>query len=147
MQGLASPIGASSYADGAVSNGVTYYYVVTAIDTSGNESGQSGEASATPSGGGDTTPPAAPSGLSSSADNNSITLNWNDNGEADLAGYRVYRSTNRNGPYDQVGGLVTASTYDDAAVQSRQWYYYFVTAVDTSGNESATSGMVRDRVR
>ncbi|MHC4088214.1 MAG: hypothetical protein ACYSU5_23870, partial [Planctomycetota bacterium] len=42
----------SDYIDNTVSNGTTYYYVVTAIDTSFNESGYSNEASATPTGGG-----------------------------------------------------------------------------------------------
>lgn len=48
-----SPIGSSAassadYTDSDVSNGTTYYYVVTAEDNSGNESSYSGEASATP---------------------------------------------------------------------------------------------------
>jgi fibronectin type 3 domain-containing protein len=39
----------SDYTDNSVTNGTTYYYVVTAVDTSSNESGHSNEASATPS--------------------------------------------------------------------------------------------------
>jgi hypothetical protein len=39
---------ASAYTDSAVTNGTSYYYVVTATDTAGNESAASGEASATP---------------------------------------------------------------------------------------------------
>jgi parallel beta-helix repeat protein len=39
----------SQYTDTGLSGGTTYYYVVTADDTSGNESGYSSEASATPS--------------------------------------------------------------------------------------------------
>jgi hypothetical protein len=38
----------SSYVDSAVLNGTTYYYVVTAVDTSSVKSGDSNEASATP---------------------------------------------------------------------------------------------------
>ncbi|HXF56454.1 MAG TPA: S8 family serine peptidase [Actinomycetota bacterium] len=44
----ASPVGSSSYVDTAVVNGTTYYYRVRAVDTSGNESAPSEEASATP---------------------------------------------------------------------------------------------------
>ncbi|OVE76320.1 hypothetical protein BVX97_01425 [bacterium E08(2017)] len=40
--------GSSSYLDTDVTNGITYYYVVKAIDTSTNESPQSAEVSATP---------------------------------------------------------------------------------------------------
>jgi endoglucanase len=38
----------SDYIDNSVVNGTTYYYIVKAIDTSSNESGPSGEVSATP---------------------------------------------------------------------------------------------------
>lgn len=41
-------IGASEFTDSTVTNGTTYYYVVTAYDKSSNESGTSNEAEATP---------------------------------------------------------------------------------------------------
>ncbi|MGD2217323.1 MAG: hypothetical protein PVJ64_11215, partial [Gemmatimonadales bacterium] len=46
---IAEGLTASQYTDTGVTAGTTYYYVVTAKDTSGNESGYSNEASATPS--------------------------------------------------------------------------------------------------
>jgi len=45
----------SNYVDDTVTNGNTYYYVVTAVDTNSVESDGSNEASATPSGGGEET--------------------------------------------------------------------------------------------
>jgi serine protease AprX len=42
------PPSQTSYVDTAVANGTTYYYLVRAMDTSGNESGPSNEVSATP---------------------------------------------------------------------------------------------------
>ncbi len=45
----------SDYSDMSVVNGVTYYYVVTATDTTGNESAYSEEAFATPNASGDAT--------------------------------------------------------------------------------------------
>ena len=45
---IAAGVSGSDYVDTSVTNDVTYYYVVTAADTSGNESANSNEASATP---------------------------------------------------------------------------------------------------
>jgi glycosidase len=41
-------LGSTNYADTGLENGRTYYYVVTALDTAGNESGYSNEASGLP---------------------------------------------------------------------------------------------------
>ncbi len=90
-------------------------------------------------GGGDVTPPAAPTGLSATPGDGSVTLNWNDNTEGDLAGYAVYRATSSSGPYNQVGGLVTSSLYFDGDPVNGTTYYYVVTALDSSSNESPAS--------
>ena len=41
----------------------------------------------------DPTPPAAPTGLTPTAGNGSVSLTWTANGEPDLSGYNIYRST------------------------------------------------------
>ena len=88
----------------------------------------------------DTTPPAAPSNLTATAVSPSqINLNWNDNGENDLFGYNVYRSTTSGGPYESVGSGLTTSAFSDIGLDASTTYYYVVTAMDTSGNESAFS--------
>jgi serine protease len=143
----ANPRGQSAYTDSSVSNGTTYYYRVTAVDTSGNESVDSATVSGTPEGG-DTTPPAAPTGLSGSTTRNSVSLNWADNGESDLAGYFVYRATRSGGPYTRVNSSpVPNSDYVDTGRNRRTRYFYYVTATDTSGNESGQSGRIRVRTR
>ncbi|NUP88896.1 MAG: family 10 glycosylhydrolase [Candidatus Sumerlaeia bacterium] len=136
-----SLVGASVYTDTTVINGQTYHYVVRAVDVSTNESGNSGQVSATVV---DTIAPAAPSGLAvTAAANNAVSLDWADNGESDLAGYNVYRSATSGGPYTKINGSpVTASSYTDATAQDRQTYHYVVRAVDTSTNESGNSGQV-----
>jgi serine protease len=140
-----NPVGASAYTDNAVANGTTYYYRVTAVDTSGNESADSATVSGTPEGG-DTTPPAAPSGLSGTSTRNSVSLNWADNSESDLAGYFVYRATRSGGPYTRVtSSPVGASAYVDTGLNRRTRYFYYVTATDTSGNESGQSSRIRVR--
>ncbi len=134
-------VGTNAYSDFSVVNGTTYFYVVTAVDTSSNESTDSDEASATPDSGiPDTTPPAAPTGLGASGGDGQVSLTWNANGESDLDGYNVYRGTASGGPYTQLNGVsVTSPSYLDTGVTNGTTYFYVVTAVDTSSNESADS--------
>ncbi len=73
-----------------------------------------------------------------------VTLDWDDNTEADLASYNIYRAPLHTPyAYIQVNTyVVTASEFVDATVEEDQGYYYRVTAVDTNGNESALSNRV-----
>lgn len=82
-------------------------------------------------------PPLAPTGLSAAAGDGTVWLNWNDNTEADLAGYNVYRSTTSGSGYAKINGsLVSSSAYEDSSAGNGTTYYYVVTAVDTLSNES-----------
>ena len=91
---------------------------------------------------GDTTPPAVPSGLAARASNNIISLNWDNNTESDLAGYNVYRDTVSGGPYTRIASDVLTSNYVDTTAVNGTTYYYVVTAVDNSSNESGNSNEV-----
>jgi len=127
----------SDYSDFGVANGTAYFYVVRAVDTTGNVSGDSAEASAVPE---DTTAPSAPVGLGAAAGDSFIDLDWADSGEADLAGYRVYRSTSVGGPYTELNTtLLTVSGYTDPGLVNGVTYFYIVTASDIAGNESLDS--------
>src|ERR1022692_2878689 len=94
-----------------------------------------------------TFPPAlaieAPTGLVSRAGDQSIVLHWDKNTEANLSGYRVYRSiTGAGGPFSlQNPGLLTATGFCDlnSKVINGQTNFYYVTAVDTSSLESLPS--------
>ena len=134
-------VGTNSYTDTGLTNGTTYYYVVTAVDTSNNESADSNGVSVVPDGGlPDLTPPAAPTGVAASAGDGQVGLSWNANGENDLAGYDVYRATNSGGPYTRLNGaLLTVTSINDNTVTNGTTYFYVVVAVDTSNNESADS--------
>ncbi len=127
--------------DSTVTNGTTYTYVVTAVDTSSNESGDSNQASATPDGSiPDTTPPAPPTGLTATAGDGQNQLTWNANSESDLAGYNLYRATAAGGPYNVVNGsLLVTPSFVDGGLTNGTTYFYVVTAVDASANESADS--------
>lgn len=86
---------------------------------------------------GDSTPPAVPTGFSATGGNGLVALAWNGNSESDLAGYNVYRSDSLNGAYTKINaGLVNTAAYNDEAVQADTTYFYKITAVDTSANES-----------
>jgi hypothetical protein len=87
----------------------------------------------------DTTPPAAPTGLVATAGDSSVSLDWNDNTEPDFDVYDAYRSTNTGGPYDVIAADLTSSDYIDNTVLNGTTYYYVVTAIDTSLNESGYS--------
>ncbi len=94
-------------------------------------------------GGGDTTPPAIPTGLAATPGNGVVALDWSSNAEPDLAGYHVYRATQNGGPYSVITtSPLLASAYNDTSVSNGTTYYYVVTALDTSGNESADSTQV-----
>ena len=85
----------------------------------------------------------APTGLVSRAGDQSIVLHWDKNTEANLSGYRVYRSiTGAGGPFSlQNPGLLTATGFCDlnSKVINGQTNFYYVTAVDTSSLESLPS--------
>lgn len=52
----------------------------------------------------------------------------------------MYRGTTSGGPYTKVNSaLLPGTTYTDTSVQAGVTYFYVVTAVDTSKNESAYS--------
>ncbi|MCK5175293.1 MAG: hypothetical protein KAR47_18005, partial [Planctomycetes bacterium] len=86
---------------------------------------------------GDSTPPAACAGLIAAAGNASVSLDWADNGEPDLASYTVYRSTTSGSGYASIAAEVADSDYADDTAANCTTYYYAVKAVDTNSNESA----------
>ncbi len=84
--------------------------------------------------------PAAPSGLTATGTPDGIGLDWDDNGEADLGGYNVYRSASASGPYALVNGSpVSASDFLDPDVAPGETAFYTVAAVNADGLESARS--------
>lgn len=129
----------SIYTDNGATNGTANYYVVTAVDSSGNESTNSAQVSATPF----DAPPPAPTGVTAAGGNGQIVVDWANSPAADIASYRVKRATTTGGPYVLIT-TVTAPTsiYTDAAVTNGTTYYYVITAVDAAGQESGNSTQV-----
>lgn len=71
----------------------------------------------------------------------SATLTWNANTESDLAGYRLYQSTT-SGTYGSPIEVGNVTSYAVNNLVSGTRYYFRLTAVDTSGNESSPSSEV-----
>jgi hypothetical protein len=68
-----------------------------------------------------------------------VSLSWSETSSG-VVGYNVYSSTQPGGPYNRLNiAPVGTMAYTDNTVQSGQTYYYWVTALDSSGDESAFS--------
>ncbi|NOU65744.1 hypothetical protein GC096_17045 [Paenibacillus sp. LMG 31461] len=128
----------TTYSVSGLTNGVTYLFAITAVDTSGNESVKSAQVSALPQ-----APPvgkpAAPSGLTGKAGNTLVTLQWLANSEANLAGYEVHYSSDNgvswmNGP--QLGKVTEASV---TGLTNGTAYRFTVTAMDSADQRSDRS--------
>jgi fibronectin type 3 domain-containing protein len=130
-QTVGSPTTAS-FTNAGLANGTTYYYVVTAVNSSG-ESGASSQASATPAAA--PQPPAAPTGLTATAGNTQVSLTWT--ASTGAASYHVKRSTTNGSGYTQIGAP-TVTNFADPGLTNGTTYYYVVTAVNSAG-ESGNS--------
>jgi len=89
----------------------------------------------------DMDPPSPPSGLRTATGDNFIELFWDENREADIAGYNVYVSSSYDGRYEYLESTISGYFYDDGA-RNGNLYYYAVSAYDYDGNESELSNDV-----
>lgn len=134
------PVRTNSYVDRAVENGKVYYYRIRSVDSPvppGKESLDSAEVSASPT---DRTPPSIPGGITVVPGVGRVFLTWNENKERDLEGYHVYRSVKSGADFQRLtGSVIRRTTFSDETVKQGMTYYYAVTAVDRTGNESGRS--------
>jgi fibronectin type 3 domain-containing protein len=131
------PLRATTYTDSNAQNDKAYFYTVRAVDSPAlpwKESLDAPEATATPK---KVTPPERPTGLTVVPGVGRVFLTWNENKERDIAGYYLYRSTKSGRDRERLNDKPLArTTYSDETVEPGRSYYYVVTAVDQSGNES-----------
>jgi len=122
-----------SYINPGLVGGVTYYYVVSSINTiSTCESIGSPEVTVTATG--SCTPPIAPTVTPTSA-NGRISLLWT--ASTGATSYSVGRSEMSRTGYLSVATVTTGTSYDDSNVANGTTYYYVVTASNgtcSSGN-------------
>ncbi len=131
---VATGVTNTSYNDASVTNGTTYYYVVSAVNSAG-ESANSQQANATPTSG--PTAPAAPTGLTASPGDGQASLNWSASSGA--TSYNVKRSTTSGGPYTTIATGVASTSYTNNNLTNGTTYYYVVSAVNSAGESGNSS--------
>jgi hypothetical protein len=123
--------------DASLTDGTTYYYVVSALNSAG-ESANSAEVAATPAAPPQPVAPPTPTSLTATAGDKQVSLTWNASSGA--TSYHVKRSTVSGGPYTQVASTTVAND-TDASLTDGTTYYYVVSALNSAG-ESANSSEV-----
>ena len=116
-----------------LTNGTTYYFVVTAFNANGESAVSSPEMSAIPG-----TPPAAPTGVIASAGNGQVTVSWNP--AAGAASYNIYHGTAAGvtiATGTKVAGAVSPSIV--TGLTNGTPYFFVVTAVNGYGESTESS--------
>jgi hypothetical protein len=132
MSGLAMPM---TLAAGAS----TSFSVQFAPTAAGSDSGSVTVTSSTPN----SPTMVATSGTGTAPVTHSVSLSWVASTSSTVVGYNIYRGSVSGGPYTMLNSTPNAGlTYTDTTVLAGQTYYYVVTAVDGSGNESVVSNEV-----
>jgi fibronectin type 3 domain-containing protein len=130
---VASPA-SNSFTDTGLTNGTTYYYVVSAVN-GGGESVDSAQVNATPQAG----PPAPPTLLTATPRPRSVSLRWTQSTTPGVTGNNIYRRTSTGSyPATPTATLGATTSYVDNGLSRRTGYCYVVTA-RSGGAESAPS--------
>lgn len=137
-------IAAASYTVTNATDGQSVLYSVTALDEMGFESprSQAVECTSTTR---DTIAPDQVKGVAIKPNSKGIlVLSWTENTDMDLKNYKVYRSySGAVGTFEVLNSPVKGtSSYTPADLVPSNTYFFYVTAVDTSGNESIPSNVV-----
>lgn len=146
-----SPLTTTQYQDRNFKFGERYTYVVRSVSLGTEakpvESLNSNSIEIAPV---DVYPPSAPGQISPAPAPGRIALFWPANSEDDLAGYLIYRSSDPNLAKDKwtklTPALYTKTTFTDENVEAGKTYYYYITAIDMTGNVSPPSEVVSETV-
>jgi predicted phage tail protein len=128
----------TTYSDTGLTNGVTYYYRIAAVNSVG-EGPQSNEASATPA---TASAPGAPTNLAASpAKPRGVALSWTapGNGGSPITGYEIWRGTATGAEAMLATTSGTATSYKDTTASKGVTYWYYVKAVNAVGTGLASN--------
>ena len=129
------PSTATSYQDSSVTNGVTYYYQVSATNSVG-EGTRSNELTLTPAA---ATVPGKPT-ITVAAGDADVHLSWSapSPGGAAISGYVVLRGRSSGSEVQLVQLAASARSYSDTAVTNGTTYFYELEAVNSYGASPAS---------
>lgn len=128
------------FQDEGVIAGQAYRYKVTGVNAFAQESAPSQPVSVTLR---DVQPPATPAAPQTAVRRDTVALHWPPNQDADLAGYYVYRSPGGPDRMQRVTASPSTKPYFvEIGLPERSTWYYAISAVDRSGNESPLSAAV-----
>ena len=141
------PAGQNTYTDLSVNRDTVYFYTLRTVDTEERESSNTIQYVAAAR---DAIGPAIPENVTVEQLLPSIVnVSWERPDDVDLAYYRIYRSTNKDIHGHLVADELTTEAWIDTDISDNRVYYYTVTSVDTSNNESTkpiSSGVIGGRI-
>ncbi len=113
------------------------WYLLTAVDRVGNESGYSNAVYVEPMVAAQPEPPGL---VTADRGEGEVALSWEASPDSDVQYYKVYRSTSSDGVYAVVAVAMSGTSIVDGSVADGVDYYYKITAVTGEGEESEASG-------
>ncbi|MFH1957537.1 MAG: lamin tail domain-containing protein [bacterium] len=129
-----------------LTNYVTYYFGLTAVDEASQEGVISSTVSVIPT---DTVPPSAPSGISVIKANypgngGALKISWTNPSEVDFSSVTIYRSTSGLESPSYIDSS-TSTTYTDIDLENGTTYYYILRSIDETGNEDQNTDIYSGR--
>lgn len=144
-----TPVSATAFSDEFFEFGKDYFYFVRAVSSGVQaEPVESLESNILRFKAVDTFSPTAPSAITIAAAPGTISIFFAVNPEKDIAGYKIYRSTDPDIDKSKwqllTPELLKTNTFQDIRVEPGKRYYYYLTATDNFGNVSPVSEIVSE---
>lgn len=144
-----TPQNTTEYSDKLFQFGAKYSYYVRTVSLGNDgqpiESFNSNTVGVAPK---DIFPPSPPTAITIAAAPQNLAIFFAVNPEGDVAGYKIYRTTDPEMKKSEwellTPELLKTNTFRDANVQSNKTYYYYLIAVDNAGNASEPSEVVSE---
>ncbi len=130
----ASPITSTFYLDNSASGGTTYYYKLTALDSSLGTQSLGANSFTTALGSSLVTPPM-PTNFTATGITNGISLSWSPDADTNLKGYYIFTGTSSDGTYSLLTTTsASATSYTDYTAPVGSTTYYQIRAIDATSN-------------